>query len=314
MALLDSARNMLLHAMGLQAGETLLIVSDGTRDAICRSLCQAGRDIGAESIIMEMEPREKNGAEPPAVVAAAMAAADVVVCPTLRSLTHTQARKRASEAGARVATMPGVTEDMFEHGPMSADFSAVAALTHKVADRLTRARVARIEKDGAVFTCSLAGRQGIASTGVYRHPGEAGNAPSGEAYLAPVEGTATGELVVDGSLAGIGLLKSPVRLTVREGLLVAAEGERADEWLMMLGDTPAARNVAELGIGTNDKARLTGVILEDEKALGTVHVAFGSNATFGGTVEAGVHLDVVMLAPTLYLDDEIVMQDGQLLV
>ena len=82
----------------------------------------------------------------------------------------------------------------------------------------------------------------------------------------------------------------------------------------MLGDTPAARNVAELGIGTNDKARLTGVILEDEKALGTVHVAFGSNATFGGTVEAGVHLDVVMLAPTLYLDDELVMKNGKLLV
>src|SRR5579875_3192333 len=104
MALLDAARNMLVNAMGLQTGETLLIVSDGTRDAICRSLWQAGKDIGAESIIVEMEPREKNGAEPPAAVAAAMAAADVVVCPTWKSLTHTQARKRASDAGARVAT------------------------------------------------------------------------------------------------------------------------------------------------------------------------------------------------------------------
>ncbi|SDW58421.1 Leucyl aminopeptidase (aminopeptidase T) [Alicyclobacillus hesperidum] len=314
MALLDAARNMLVHAMDLKAGESLLVVSDGTRDHICRSLWQAGKEIGAEAMIIEMVPRDKNGAEPPVAVAVAMAAADVVVCPTLRSLTHTQARRRASECGARVATMPGVTEDMFEHGPMTADFDKVAQLTECVAKRLTAARDVRIEKDGAVFTCSLAGRRGIASTGVYLNPGEAGNAPSGEAFIAPMEGSAQGELVVDGSLAGLGLVKSPLRLVVRDGLLVTAEGDGADKWLEMLGDTPAARNVAELGIGTNDKARLTGVILEDEKALGTVHVAFGSNATFGGTVSAGVHLDVVMLAPTLYLDGEMIMQEGKLLV
>lgn len=116
------------------------------------------------------------------------------------------------------------------------------------------------------------------------------------------------------TIVGLGLLRSPIRLKVQNGLLVSAEGDRAAEWLKKLGDTWEARNVAELGIGTNDKARLTGVILEDEKAWGTIHLAFGSNATFGGMVEAEVHLDAVIMGPTVYVDDKLLMQDGQLMV
>lgn len=120
--------------------------------------------------------------------------------------------------------------------------------------------------------------------------------------------------MVDGSIVGVGLLSSCIELTVVDGLLIGATGEGADEWLEKLGDSREARNVAELGIGTNDKARLTGVILEDEKAWGTIHIAFGSNATFGGTVEAGVHLDAVIMKPTVYIDGILLMKDGKLVV
>jgi leucyl aminopeptidase (aminopeptidase T) len=311
--LVQTACKLLTHCLGLTAGETLLIVSDGTRPQICDALFQAGSELRAEPILMTMKPRTKSGEEPPAIIAHAMAAAQVVVCPTEHSLTHTQARKQASNRGARIATMPGITLDMFENGPITADFEAVARLSEEMAEKLTQTRIVRIEKDGAVFECSLQGRSGIASTGIYREPGQSGNLPSGEAYIAPLEGTANGELIVDGSLVGLGLLRTPLRLSVRNGLLVAAEGERAEEWLEKLGASKEARNVAELGIGTNPQARLTGVILEDEKAFGTVHVAFGSNATFGGTVQAGVHLDGVITKPTMYFDGKLVMKDGKLL-
>ena len=164
------------------------------------------------------------------------------------------------------------------------------------------------------MTMSLAGRDGHPSTGVYRNRGESGNLPSGEAYIAPVEGTANGSVVIDGSFIGLGVLDEPLVLTFEDGLLVNAEGKGAAALLKQLGDAPKARNLAELGIGTNDKARFTGVILEDEKIYGTVHIALGSNDTFGGTVAAGIHVDGVMRKPTLLLDGRIVVADGLLKV
>ncbi|UUZ87116.1 hypothetical protein LJK88_42875 [Paenibacillus sp. P26] len=132
--------------------------------------------------------------------------------------------------------------------------------------------------------------------------------------MAPVEGTASGQIRVDGSIAGIGKLDAPPLLTVEQGRLVSAEGGKAgEEPLRMLGDGDG-RLLGEFGIGTNDKARVTGVILEDEKVYGTIHVAFGSNNTFGGTVAAGVHLDCVVSDPDVYLDDKKIMEKGKLLV
>lgn len=310
----ELAKRLLVQCLALQANETLVVVSDGTRPEICEALFQAGQEMGADAVVMQMKPRTRSGEEPPAVVAAAMERADVVICPTQHSLTHTQARRNAAQAGARVATMPGITLDMFENGPITADFEEVARLSERVADVLTQAKHVRIEKEGAVFECSLEGRKGIASTGIYRERGQSGNLPSGEAYIAPLEGTSNGELIVDGSMVGLGLLHSPLRLTVRDGLLVAAQGDRAEEWLQKLGDSQEARNVAEFGVGTNSGARLTGVILEDEKAFGTIHVAFGSNDTFGGTVNAGVHFDGVIVKPTVYVDGQLLMQDGKMLL
>ena len=134
------------------------------------------------------EFRAVNGEEPPAPVAAAMAAANVVLCPTTKSLTHTQARKAAAAAGARIATMPGVTMDMLHEGAMTADYEQVSALTMRVAELVDSASTARISYKGHDLTMSLAGRKAIPSTGRFLSPGESGNLPSGEAYVARWKG------------------------------------------------------------------------------------------------------------------------------
>ncbi|WAH37107.1 aminopeptidase [Alicyclobacillus dauci] len=309
--LIQTAGRILVQCLDVKPSETLLVVSDGTRPEICAALVRAGQDLAAESILIEMSPRQRSGEEPPNLVTSAMSQANVVVCPTLHSLTHTMAKKAAAAAGARIATMPGITLDMFENGPITADYTQVQRLTNIITEILTKGNHVRVEKDGSVFECSIRGRTGIPSTGIYREPGQSGNLPSGEAYIAPVEGSGQGELVIDGSMVGLGLLSDPLKLTVKDGLLVSAEGDRADEWLQQLGSSKEARNVAELGVGTNPKARLTGVILEDEKAYGTIHVAFGSNATFGGTVQAGVHMDGVIKKPTVYVDGQLIMKEGE---
>lgn len=309
--MIETSVNMLKDCLGLKAGETFLVVSDESKRELAEALLEAGKRIGAEAMLAVMQDRSKSGEEPPAAVAAAMTAANVVVCITRHSLTHTAARKQAAAAGARLATMPGITEDMFLEGAISADYTKVKALTEEVTEQLTQGRKVRIEKDGYTLEFSIEGRNGVPSTGMYIHPGESGNLPSGEGYIAPVEGTAEGKIAVDCSIAGIGTVAGPIILTVEKGRLIAAEGGEEGKMLLgMLGEGDG-RQLGEFGIGTNDKARITGVVLEDEKVYGTIHVAFGSNNTFGGTVAAGVHIDCVVGKPNVYLDDQLIVKDGE---
>ncbi|WP_411344120.1 aminopeptidase [Paenibacillus sp. WLX1005] len=308
---IEISKNVLTACLGLKAGESLAVVTDDSRKELAESLYEAGKRLGAESMLLLMQERSKSGEEPPAAIATAMMNASVVVCVTRYSLTHTAARKQAAAAGARLATMPGITEDMFTHGAITAEYDKVKELTENVTALLTDASTVRIEKDGRSLSFSIESREGVPSTGLYLNPGESGNLPSGEAYIAPLEGTATGELIADGSVAGLGALRSPLLLTVQEGRLIAAKGDKGDELLHMLGDDQG-RMLGEFGIGTNDKARITGVVLEDEKVYGTIHVAFGSNNTFGGTVAAGVHIDIVVKQPDVYLDDRLIMRAGEL--
>ncbi|MBE1441162.1 aminopeptidase [Paenibacillus sp. OAS669] len=310
--LTEISKNVLKSCLGLKENETFLVVADEVKKELAESLFEAGKQLGAESMLVVMKERSKSGEEPPAPVATAMANSNVVVCITKHSLTHTQARKQAAAAGARLATMPGITEDMFLEGAISADYVKVKELTEKVTDILTEGQKVRIEKDGCILTFSIAGRNGVPSTGMYLNPGESGNLPSGEAYIAPMEGTAEGQIVIDGSVAGIGKLQSPLKVTIEKGRIVDAEGPDAARLLQILGDGDG-RQLGEFGIGTNDKARITGVVLEDEKVYGTIHVAFGSNNTFGGVIAAGVHIDGVVTKPTVYIDDRSIMENGQFL-
>ncbi|MFP3388838.1 aminopeptidase [Brevibacillus sp. SIMBA_040] len=312
MKLIETSKGILTNCMALKAGETFLVVADEPKRELGEALWEAGKQLGAEAVLMIMQEREKSGQEPPVAVAEAMKQSDVVICATEHSLTHTKARKEAAANGARLATMPGITADMFLEGAISADYAQVKILTEKVTEMLTKASTVRIEKAGKSLSFSIASRNGVPSTGMYVTPGESGNLPSGEAYIAPVEGSAEGQILVDGSISGIGKIDTPLLLTLQNGRITNAEGASGERLLQILGDQDG-RMLGEFGIGTNDKARITGVVLEDEKVYGTIHVAFGSNNTFGGTIVAGVHIDLVVKEPDVYLDDHMIMKSGQLL-
>jgi leucyl aminopeptidase (aminopeptidase T) len=310
--LIEISKKILLDCLGVNSKEQLLIVTDDLKEELAQNLYYIGKKLDIPTILIKIPTMEKSGQEPPLAVAAAMKSSDVVICITEHSLTHTKAKKDAIEYGARVATMPGITREMFLKGAITADYEMVEKLTSNVANMLSVANSVLIEKDGYKLNLCIKGRKAIESNGRYLQKGQSGNLPSGEAYIAPVEGKANGKILVDGSIVGLGKLKSPILLTIENGLLIKAEGENAEKWLNILGDYNEARNVAEFGIGTNPNAILTGNILEDEKILGTIHVAFGSNITFGGNINAGVHLDAVVLKPTVYIDDKLVMEKGTL--
>lgn len=311
--LVKTAEGVLSSCLAVKKGEEVLIVTDDTRKEIGEALYEAAGNLGCERLLMVMNERELSGQEPPKAVAAAMKSADVVIAPTAQSLTHTNARIEAARARTRVATMPGITEEMFSQGAMTADYSKVEELTAVVTEMLSKASVARIEKDGHVLTINIRGRDGVPSPGVYREPGKCGNLPSGEAYIAPLEDGSEGEMIVDGSMVGIGKLDSPLHMVISGGKLRSVTGEKSENLDVLLKNETNG-TLCELGIGTNEAAVLNGIILEDEKVYGTVHIAFGTNTSFGGVNKAECHMDGIILRPTLYLDDVKVIEDGVFLV
>lgn len=306
-------RIVLEDCMNVKENETVLILTDDNKIEIGKSLYNEAKKLAKEAVLMVMNPRKVSGEEPPYVVAEAMKNFDVIVCPTSTSLTHTNAKINAINNGARLASMPDITENMFEEGAITADYKEVEALTLKFTDLLTKARKAKIIKENYVLEMDLEGRNGIPSTGVYKNPGEAGNLPSGEAYIAPLEDSVNGEIIIDGSMVGVGILETPLYVKIKNGKLVELKGEDSDK-LQVLFDNERNSTIGELGIGTNPAARLTGVILEDEKIYGTIHIAFGTNTSFGGVNKADCHLDGIVLNPTLYLDDKLVIENGEIVI
>jgi aminopeptidase len=314
--LLSASVTAVRDCMGTKPGERVLIVTDEPLRRIGYALQRAAREIGNEVLLVDMLPRRSNGEEPPAEVAALMGQFDVVLCPTSKSLTHTDSRRAASVAGARVATLPGVTEAIMVRC-MNADYHEIAARTYRLCERLERTKVVRVTAPaGTDITMPIAGRHAHASSGLFREKGQWGNLPTGEAYLAPLEGQSEGVVVVDGSMAGLGLLSRPLRIAVEGGYATEITGGVEAGTLAALLEPHGrdARTVAEFGIGTNDKAILTGIILEDEKVMGTIHVAFGDNKSMGGTVRVASHLDGLVKSPTVWFDDVKVMEEGRLLV
>jgi leucyl aminopeptidase (aminopeptidase T) len=308
-------RAVINDCLAVRESEEVLVVANPATIGLGERLRGEAGKAGADAVMALMKERQSHGSEPPDTVAAAMAAADAVLVPTLQSMSHTEARRAANEAGTRVATLPGVTEDMLAR-VMSADVAEVRRRSLAVAERLTEGSEAHITcPNGSDFRIGLEGRDGIEDSGDITTPGAFGNLPCGEGFIAPVEGTSEGKLVIDGSIAEVGIVDSPVELTVEGGKLKSAEGGMAQRLMDLLAPGgEGGTNVAELGIGTNEKATLTGVVLEDEKILGTCHVAFGASAGIGGTVQVPVHIDCVVMKPDLSIDGEPLVRGGELLV
>ena len=316
-AALRACGHALRHNLGLRSGERVVVIADAPMLEIGRIFEAAARTITPRVDLVGIPEAKRGGEEPPGGAARAMLRADVVLLVVSRSLSWTRAREEATRAGARLASMPGITEPIILR-TLGVDYDAVRDRANRLADLLDAGGQALIRsKAGTDLALGIAGRSAHGRKGgIFREPGQWGNLPCGEAFIAPVEGTARGIYVVDGSQGGLGPVAEPIRVTVDQGRAIAFEGGeealRLRELLESTGN-PSAFNVAEMGIGCNDAARLSGATLEDEKVLGTCHVALGSNAMFGGTVRAGIHLDGVLRDPTISIDGETILESGRIL-
>jgi leucyl aminopeptidase (aminopeptidase T) len=313
--LLTAARTAVMQCLGAKRGEKMLVITDEPLRPIGYAFFEAGKEAGCETILCEILPRKNSGEPPPEPIPGFWKQFDLFVAPTSRSLTHTKARKEASEAGVRGATLPGITPDTMARC-LAADYQAIARRSDHLAEILSRGKKARVTTPaGTDITLSIEGRQAIADTGLLTAPGAFGNLPAGEAFLAPVEGTSEGVIMVDGSIGDSGTLSEPIKLVVEKGFVTEVRGEKAAQLKALLDPYGRdAYSIAELGVGTNEKARIIGNVLEDEKVLGTVHIAVGNNAFMGGKVNVPSHHDAVLRAPDLFIDGVAVMRAGELLL
>ena len=316
-----AARSIVEVNLGVKAGEQVAIVTEPKQMRIAEALAAAVIAAGAEPTIHMMMPRDRDGQEPPKTVAAAMKESDAFIGAVFTSITHTHAVKDACAAGSRGVMLTQFSEDQMIKGGVHADFHEAAANCKKVAAAMAGAEVITITTPmGTNLILSGKGRRGNAMTGLVT-PGKFGPVPTVEANVSPVEGSANGVIVADASIPyiGIGLLKTPVRVEVKDGYIIPESisgGEEAKklalDWISK--NDPQVYNVAEVGVGLNPECKFTGSMLEDEGVYGSLHIGVGTNITLGGVIKAACHYDLIMTQPTLVADGIVILKDGNLMI
>lgn len=302
--------------LGVSPGERFaIVVDDRTDPEIPAELFRAAREQDAEPVVVTIARRARSGAEPPDHAAAAMAAADVVLCAASTSLYHTAAKATAQRAGARGDFNAPYRADAWRNGAMTADFPAIRRRAEALAALWRITSTVRVTSpSGTDLTATCQGREPKAwLTGICRNPGEVSALPGGEVSLPPVEGTAEGVVVWERVASDLGALVEPVRFEVRGGRCTAVEGgsDAAERLREIVRTVVDADNIGEIGIGLNPASRIADEITEAKKAFGTVHIALGDSANeYGGLVECEVHLDGLVMAPTVEFDGVPVIVDG----
>ncbi|MDR5655932.1 aminopeptidase [Halodesulfurarchaeum sp. HSR-GB] len=307
MGLRPGAETAVHQCLDLQPEERCVVVTDDERRPIGEALYEVAAAVTDDAVLLTYPPGKEHGQEPPDPVAGAIKASDTFLAPTTKSISHTRARSDATDAGVRGATLPGITEAVFEQG-LEADYDRIRETCERVHQAVADADEIRVTAPaGTDIVVEPGDREWRLDTGDVTEPGSFSNLPAGEVFISPQ--TATGRYVVDGTMRPYGRLEAGQTLAfeVDDGVVTDIEDDQIRETVEGAAESvgEAAFNLAELGIGTNVAvSELVGSVLLDEKAAGTVHFAIGDDAGIGGDTDAPIHLDGVIREPTVFVDGE----------
>ncbi len=317
-----SARTVIDTCMDVRRGENILIVCDSTTTEIGQALHDAA-SLRSDRVLLVVMPKGRHhGDEPPTPVANLMRQQQVVIAPTRYSLTHTKAVRQAIKDGSRVATMPGMTIEMFTEGGMSADFNIIKKNIGEMSNLLRRKRIINVKSEtGTNVTFEVNWREWkLDDNGICNRPRMLTNLPAGKIFTLPREGTMNGTIVIDGSWDS-DLVDEPVVLQIENGLVVDVKGGTAAAQIRQTFGEAAKRlkskdqenvwTIAEFGFGMNPNARVAGNVLEDEKRLGTAYFSIGDNTTLGGSAAVGIQISGVLERPSIWMDETLLFEEGQ---
>jgi leucyl aminopeptidase (aminopeptidase T) len=323
--MVETAGNALVHVMQVVPQDRVLIVDDHRSALISDAFREAAASCGCEVTVVSLPEQDRPLSEVPAPLLEAIPDATVVI---------TVFRALAAEVPFRVKlclaveSRPirfghgvGITEEMMTSGPMNVDYRQMRAAADNLVQAFRDAASVHITTPaGTDLVLSVSGRE-------LRHEliasdETAANLPCGEVYCAPVEDGADGVLVCDGTAGDLGAVGEHIRFTVTSGRIDKIEC--SDSGLLArveqaLSIDEQAHVIGELGIGVNPGASLVGIMLEDEKAYRTAHIAFGNNENMGGNNCSGTHVDFLFRHPTIAVTYEngsrrVLLRDGERLV
>ena len=325
-ALVQNAQFVVKTSMDIRRGENVLIVCDPTTSEIGQALHQAATERTDRVLLIVMPKGRHHGEEPPTPVANLMRQQQVVIAPTKYSLTHTRAIRNAIREGARVATLPGITIPMFIEGGMRADYSKIKKRITETASYCRRRRTVMVKsKSGTDVEFEVNWKDwNLDDNGICNRPRMITNLPAGKIFTMPKEGSMNGKIVIDGSWDA-NLLETPIELLIEDGLVVdVLGGQIAASIRQEFGEIASKISnkkekelvwtVAEFGFGMNPEAKLIGNVLEDEKQLGTCYFSIGDNSNLGGTANVGIHISGVLLSPSVWLEDNQILENGLFLL
>jgi 2,5-dihydroxypyridine 5,6-dioxygenase len=294
--------------------ENILIVTDEDCFEIGMALWDAAEDYPNRTLVL-MNTRTMHGEEPTDLVAAAMLKADVIFRATKLSLSHSTARIKACEAGARDLNCCDYDFRMLESGGLYTDFEANRKYVDQIAKAFGVGETIEItSKLGTNYKASIKGHKVFPQYGMSHYPGQTSSPPDIECSTGAMPYTANGVLYIDGSITHprLGLIKEgePIRIEVKDSFITEISGgEQAQilkEVLEEIGDRRIYQ-LGEIGVGLNPDAKLSGRMLEDEGCMGTVHVAVG-NSEAGN--DLNLHIDMMFRNPTIKVDGKVILDEG----
>ena len=320
--LAESAKRVTHTCMDIRRGENVLIVCDPTTGEIGQALHKSATERSDRVLLIVMPKGRHHGDEPPTPVANLMKQQQIVIAPTKYSLTHTRAIRSAVKDGARVATMPGMTAEMFVSGGMTADFNEIKKRLSELSNTLRRKRLVHVkDSNGTDIEFEISWRDWkLDDNGICNRPRMITNLPAGKAFVLPKETTMNGTIVFDGTWEST-ILDEPLEMIVENGIVIDIKGDSTAAQIRQQFGEAASRlrskerelvwTVAEFGFGMNPNARMTGHVLEDEKQLGTCYFSIGDNTSLGGNATVGIHIPGVISKPSVWLDDTQIIDNGK---
>lgn len=303
--------------VSLMSSEKALILSDSVTAEAGKLIEESAKKIASTVEHLQLTMLKSHAEEPPEKVAQKMVESNVIFCLTSYSLAHTKARKSATNKGAKFLSLPDYSLDVLASPALRVDYKSQAVICEQVAEVFNNGENVKImTPKGTNLNLKISGRKANSCPGICPKPGCLASPPDIETNVPPLENFSEGIVVVDGSIPipEIGLLDAPVTFILEEGRIKKFKGEKAHVLEKVFGSQNNSRAyvLAELGVGLNPMAHLSGRMLEDEGCLGTVHLGFGSNSTIGGNNQINFHLDMVIKNITLIVDETKVIKEGEL--
>jgi len=317
MTQLEKAIRKTIHTcLKLKPEEPLMILIDEPHRELGYIILKTALRVSNQSFLIEIKQLHKLHQEPPATIEQLMKQMKAIIVATSVSLYHSKAVRTACHHGARILCLSQLTLEIIARS-INTDFDFIEEKSNRLADLFSIGKSVQLTTPaGTNISTSISRRKGVANTGLVQEAGMIAALPSGEAWIQPENEKTEGVIVIDGSLGVFGMVKNPIELNIKNGYIKKIIGDHEAEYLrkMLKSYGRQARFLAELGVGTNPKAKITGQSIEDEKALGTVHFVFGDAGYERGNDQHQYHINAILKNPTLKIDGRLIVESGELKV